>query len=111
MARDQYHRRPLCPEVGSLQWGRIPWGACGVAAALVFFVACASLAEDAPRNAIDYNFHVRPILADRCFICHGPDENKRKADLRLDVRDVALAHGAIVPGKTEESLLVQRITS
>lgn len=33
---------------------------------------------------IDYNFHVKPILSDKCFACHGPDSNKRKANLRLD---------------------------
>lgn len=36
---------------------------------------------------IDFNFHVRPILSDRCFSCHGPDENARKANLRLDVEE------------------------
>ena len=35
-------------------------------------------------NEIDYNFHVKPILSDKCFSCHGPDPNKRKANLRLD---------------------------
>ena len=34
---------------------------------------------------IDYNFHVKPILSDKCFSCHGPDSNKRKANLRLDL--------------------------
>ena len=35
-------------------------------------------------DEIDYNFHVKPILSDKCFACHGPDSNKRKANLRLD---------------------------
>lgn len=35
-------------------------------------------------DKIDYNFHVKPILSDKCFACHGPDSNKRKANLRLD---------------------------
>lgn len=40
---------------------------------------------------IDFNYHVRPILSDRCFRCHGPDENARKAKLRLDVEEEAFA--------------------
>ncbi len=36
-------------------------------------------------DEIDYNFHVKPILSDKCFSCHGPDSNKRKANLRLDL--------------------------
>jgi hypothetical protein len=40
-------------------------------------------------DQIDYNFHVKPILADRCYACHGPDEGSRKAGLRLDVEEEA----------------------
>lgn len=68
--------------------------------------------EAQPAQApIDFNFQVRPILADRCFACHGPDEKKRKADLRLDSRESALAAGVIVPGKINESKLIERITA
>ena len=35
-------------------------------------------------DKIDYNFHVKPILSDKCFACHGPDARNRKANLRLD---------------------------
>jgi hypothetical protein len=59
---------------------------------------------------LDYNFAIRPILADRCFLCHGPDERNRKADLRLDRPDSAYQL-AIVPGKPEASELVRRITA
>ena len=57
-------------------------------------------------SKVDFNRDVRPILAENCFACHGPDEDKRKAKLRLDVRDVALKpakSGAvpIVPGSAE----------
>ena len=61
-----------------------------------------------------FTSQVRPILARHCFKCHGPDDKARKAKLRLDVRNQAVkpaASGAvpIVPGKPDESELVQRI--
>ena len=60
---------------------------------------------------VDYNEDVRPILAENCFYCHGPDGNKRKAKLRLDVREVALEKKAFVPGDAEASDLVKRLFS
>ncbi len=67
---------------------------------------------------IDFNYHIKPILSDRCFACHGPDENKREAGLRLDIEDSALValgkkkdHYAIVPGKPQRSELFHRIMS
>src|SRR5947207_7920255 len=60
---------------------------------------------------IEYNRDVRPILAENCFACHGPDSAARKASLRLDRRDDALKAGAFVPGKPKESELVERISS
>ena len=64
---------------------------------------------------IDFNRQIRPLLADRCFACHGPDESKRDSALRLDTREGALAeiegHHAITPGKPDESELVRRISS
>ncbi|RKR14087.1 cytochrome c [Maribacter vaceletii] len=68
-------------------------------------------------KVVDFNFHIRPILSDRCFHCHGPDENARAADLRLDVRESAIALlkdkeiSAIHPNKPWESDLVNRILS
>jgi hypothetical protein len=58
---------------------------------------------------VDFNRDVRPILSDKCFACHGPDTSKVKGKLRLDVREVALKRGAIVPGKVDESELSRRI--
>jgi hypothetical protein len=65
---------------------------------------------------VDFNFHVRPILSDRCFKCHGPDDRVRKASLRLDQKDSAFGdlpsgRRAIVAGRPGRSELVRRITS
>lgn len=72
--------------------------------------------ENLPEQ-VDFNFHVRPILSDRCYSCHGPDEASRKADLRLDIEEYAFAQLAsgngrtIVAGNPSKSQLVQRILS
>jgi hypothetical protein len=72
--------------------------------------------ETAMPDVIDYNYHIRPILSDRCFKCHGPDANKRKAGLRLDTPEGAYAAfkdnpsmHAIVPGHPESSDAFQRL--
>src|SRR5438128_11234940 len=58
---------------------------------------------------LEYNRDVRPILSENCFACHGPDSAARKADLRLDRRDDALAAGVFTPGQPDESELISRI--
>ncbi len=65
---------------------------------------------------VDFNREVRPLLSDHCYACHGPDEAKRKAGLRLDLKASAFAelksgHRAVVPGDPERSAVVQRLTS
>ena len=58
-----------------------------------------------------FNEEIRPLLSEHCFSCHGPDSASRKADLRLDTREGALASGVILPGDAEASELIARITS
>ncbi|MAN87925.1 MAG: hypothetical protein CL555_14175 [Algoriphagus sp.] len=69
-------------------------------------------------DQVSYNFHIRPILSDKCFACHGPDANKREADLRLDLESSAFkvlkenpGKFALVSGKPEESEVYHRISS
>ncbi|WP_162339700.1 PSD1 and planctomycete cytochrome C domain-containing protein [Cyclobacterium salsum] len=69
-------------------------------------------------DEVSYNFHVRPILSDNCFACHGPDANKREANLRLDIEEEAFrslektldAH-ALVPGNPLASDVYNRVVS
>jgi hypothetical protein len=73
-------------------------------------LASAAASDAAP---IDYARDILPILSDKCYHCHGPDEQARKAKLRLDTKEGAFRtkDPVIVPGKSSESELVARITT
>lgn len=65
---------------------------------------------------VDFNRDVRPILSNKCILCHGPDPEGLQAGLRLDLRDVAIGElesgtTAIVPGKPEASEMLVRVSS
>src|SRR4051794_11513707 len=87
--------------------GTFPQFARPLLAVLCFFPGMAN-------GEIRFNRDIRPIMADTCFRCHGPDKGARMAGLRLDIRDEAL-HATksgvtpIVPGDPETSAIIQRI--
>lgn len=82
------------------------FGWVSVAWLLLAIPVCPSLYA---QDMVEYARDVRPILADKCFACHGPDGNTRAADLRLDQFDAAVAGGAIVAGDPDASELIARI--
>nr|WP_299381625.1 PSD1 and planctomycete cytochrome C domain-containing protein [Allomuricauda sp.] len=85
-----------------------------VAATALFSCGNKDQAYEPLPDQVDFNFHIRPILVQNCYLCHGPDPSSRKADLRLDTFEgatAALKDGgfAVVPGKPSKSHLIHRI--
>ncbi|QTN32751.1 DUF1553 domain-containing protein [Akkermansiaceae bacterium] len=80
-----------------------------------FPVALLALASTAPAAGPDFNREVRPILSENCFLCHGQDPEHRGGELRLDIREEAIAArddgAAIVPGDPDKSQMLRRILS
>jgi hypothetical protein len=112
-------------KVGSSVHQTAFWVALMTFSAALFYMlgGCSSRQEATPELAglperVDFNFHIKPILSDRCFKCHGPDVNARKGDFRLDTEEGAFraldslgkTH-AIVPGDLGESMLYERLVT
>jgi hypothetical protein len=76
-------------------------------ACMTLGVSSARLLAEPP----DFNRDVRPILADKCFSCHGPDSKHREAELRLDVEDSTRAANIIVAGHPDKSQMIQRLVT
>jgi hypothetical protein len=90
----------------------------GLTAIVTAFNGCGNGNNTALPDEVSYNFHIRPLLSDKCFKCHGPDTSKMEAGLRLDLAEKAFAPlretkggFAIVPFKPGESELLKRISS
>ncbi|HEX6882743.1 MAG TPA: PSD1 and planctomycete cytochrome C domain-containing protein [Planctomycetota bacterium] len=90
-----------------------PWTSAWCLAGVLASAAHAGGGGGGGSGPVRYGRDVRPLLSDRCFVCHGPDAAERQADLRLDGFESATAEraggAAIVPGDAEASLLWQRI--
>lgn len=106
---------PTGPERTNLLMPRAGHG-LGAALLLIFpAVLVAPRVHARTEGAVSFREHILPVLSDRCFHCHGPDEKGRKADLRLDSLEEATRNlggrRALVPGDPEKSGILERIGS
>jgi hypothetical protein len=88
-------------------WQRTARRAAGLVVCINFLTAAPA---GATRPPVSYDRDIRPLLSDKCYRCHGPDAEARKADLRLDTRE-GITGDVVITGKPDDSELVRRITS
>ncbi len=82
----------------------------------IWLLVLGCMLSPATADEIDFNRDIRPILSNKCLLCHGPDPDALEAGLRLDQRDSAVSEldseaVAVVPGSPQESELIARITA
>jgi mono/diheme cytochrome c family protein len=91
------------------------FGAVSALLAVTLAAASLRLTPAAADETVDYLKQVKPILAEYCYECHGPDEEKRESELRLDQKESAFAdlggYRTIVPGDPEDSELYLRVSA
>ena len=80
-----------------------------ILSAVLFLFETHAMADEPLPEKVSFNFHVKSILSENCFYCHGPDPNQRQADLRLDTADGA--ESVIEAGYPDDSELIMRILS
>lgn len=78
---------------------------------IAFVSNVAAFGMEQPAAKVDFSKEMKPILAEHCWSCHGPDKSARKSKLRLDLREEAVALNAIIPGDPDGSDIFERIES
>ena len=113
------HRRRACPiptDRSHSTTHHFPKTTMVRALNVLILLSIVSIASSDDR--VDFNFDIKPILSDRCYVCHGPDQSNREADLRLDLKDSAFAESqsgnvdqVLAKGNAQASELFLRISS